>query len=325
MRRWRIAIYTAVAAVAAAALIAAPFGLKPYGIYILTLWAVMTIAAIGLNLTLGYAGQVSMAQAAFVGIGAYVTALLTTQGWPFWSTYFLAFLVCFVVGWVLGYPALRVQHHYLAFVTLAFNTLVFLILRNEEWLTGGNYGVSNIPRPNVLGWAADRPRDFFFFCLAHLALVSAATWWLLRSPWGRAFVALRENPIRALSLGVDTRRYTLMAFALGAGLGGISGSLYAPLVQFVDPVPFAITLSFNLLLMVVVGGSGYFFGPFLGAMIAVLLPEWLRFAEGYYLIGYAALVMVLMAFCPTGMIGLAERLLRPAVREARDDPKATTP
>jgi branched-chain amino acid transport system permease protein len=325
MKRWRTAIYAAVAAIATAALIAAPFGLKPYGIYILTLWAVMTIAAIGLNLTLGYAGQVSMAQAAFVGIGAYVTALLTTQGWPFWSTYFLAFLACFAVGWVLGYPALRVQHHYLAFVTLAFNTLVFLILRNEEWLTGGNYGVSNIPRPNVLGWATDRPRDFFFFCLAHLALVSAATWWLLRSPWGRAFVALRENPIRALSLGVDTRRYTLMAFALGAGLGGISGSLYAPLVQFVDPVPFAITLSFNLLLMVVVGGSGYFFGPFLGAMIAVLLPEWLRFAEGYYLIGYAALVMILMAFCPTGMIGLAERLLRPAVREARDDANATTP
>jgi branched-chain amino acid transport system permease protein len=325
MKRWRTAIYAAVAAIAAAALIAAPFGLKPYGIYILTLWAVMTIAAIGLNLTLGYAGQVSMAQAAFVGIGAYVTALLTTQGWPFWSTYFLAFLTCFAVGWVLGYPALRVQHHYLAFVTLAFNTLVFLILRNEEWLTGGNYGVSNIPRPNVLGWATDRPRDFFFFCLAHLALASVATWWLLRSPWGRAFVALRENPIRALSLGVDTRRYTLMAFALGAGLGGISGSLYAPLVQFVDPVPFAITLSFNLLLMVVVGGSGYFFGPFLGAMIAVLLPEWLRFAEGYYLIGYAALVMILMAFCPTGMIGLAERLLRPATKESRDDTKATTP
>jgi branched-chain amino acid transport system permease protein len=325
MRQWRTAVYAAAAAIAAAALIMAPFGLKPYGIYILSLWAVMTIAAIGLNLTLGYAGQVSMAQAAFVGIGAYCTALLTTHGWPFWATYLLAFVACFAVGWLLGYPALRVQHHYLAFVTLAFNTLVFLILRNEEWLTGGNYGVSNIPRPNVLGWATDRPRDFYFFCLAHLALVSAATWWLLRSPWGRAFVALRENPIRALSLGVDTRRYTLMAFALGAGLGGIAGSLYAPLVQFVDPVPFAITLSFNLLLMVVVGGSGYFFGPFLGAMIAVLLPEWLRFAEGYYLIGYAVLVMILMAFCPTGMIGLAERLLRPAAREPREDAKGVTP
>ena len=118
----------------------------------------------------------------------------------------------------------------------------------------------------------------------------------------------------ALSLGVDTRRYTLMAFALGAGLGGISGALYAPLVQYIDPSPFALGLSLNLLLMVVVGGSGYFFGPFLGAMVAVLLPEWLRFAEGYYLMAYAVLVIVLMAFCPAGLLGLFERLakLRPA-------------
>ena len=299
-----------------AALILVPMNFARYGLYILSQWAVMTIAAMGLNLTLGYAGQVSLAQGAFVGIGAYITALLTTHGWPFWSMYVLAGLACFAVGWLLGYPALRVQHHYLAFVTLAFNTLVFLIFRNEEWLTGGNYGINNIPRPAVLGWATDRPRDFYFFCLVNLAVVSAATWWLLRSPWGRAFIALRENPVRALSLGVDTRRYTLMAFALGAGLGGISGVVYAPLVQFVDPVPFSLQLSLNLLLMVVVGGSGYFFGPFLGAVVAVLLPEWMRFAEGYYLIGYALLVMVLMVFCPSGLIGLAERIVRPRQRPA---------
>ena len=141
------------------------------------------------------------------------------------------------------------------------------------------------------------------------------SWWLIRSPWGRAFVALRENPIRALSLGVDTRRYTLMAFAIGAGLGGMAGSLYAPLVQFVDPVPFALALSLNLLLVVVVGGSGYFFGPFLGAIVAFLLPDWMRFAEGYYLICSAVLVIVLMVFCPSGLIGLAERLLRPKAKD----------
>jgi branched-chain amino acid transport system permease protein len=316
MMQRRRAVYGVAFAACAIFLVAAPFALKPYGIFILTTWAVMTIAAIGLNLTLGYAGQVSMAQAAFVGIGAYITALLTTHGWPFWATFVLAGVACFVVGWALGYPALRVQHHYLAFVTLAFNTLVFLLFRNEEWLTGGNYGISNIPRPAVFGWETDRPRDFYFFCLAHLVLISFATWWLIRSPWGRAFIALRENPIRALSLGVDTRRYTLMAFALGAGLGGLAGSLYAPLVQFVDPVPFALALSLNLLLMVVVGGSGYFFGPFLGAIVAVLLPEWMRFAEGYYLIGYAVLVIVLMVFCPSGLLGLAERLLLAKTRDA---------
>jgi len=152
-----------------------------------------------------------------------------------------------------------------------------------------------------------------------LGLVSVATWWLIRSPWGRAFMALRENPMRAASLGVDTRRYTLMAFALGSALGGVSGALYAPLVQFIEPTAFALGLSLNLLLMVIVGGSGFFFGPFLGALVSVLLPEWLRFTAGFYLIAYAVFVMALMAFCPAGLLGLAERWLRTGAR-----PRATT-
>jgi len=307
----RKALSLGILALASAFLLFAPLGLKPYGLFILSMWAVMTIAAIGLNLTLGYAGQISLAQAAFVGIGAYITAWLTTKGaWPFWPTYFLGFASCFVVGWVLGYPALRVQHHYLAFVTLAFNTLVYLVFRNEEWLTNGISGISNVPRPSLFGYSLKGGKEFYYFCLAHLVFVSIAAWWLIRSPWGRAFVAVRENPIRALSLGVDVRRYTLMAFAIGAGLGGISGALYAPLTQFIDPTPFALGLSLNLLLMVVLGGSGYFFGPFLGAIVAVLLPEWLRFAQGYYLMGYAVLVMVMMAFWPTGLLGLADRLFK---------------
>jgi len=309
----------AAAALVAAFLLAAPFGFKPYGVFILSTWAVMSIAAIGLNLTLGYAGQISLAQAAFVGIGAYVTAWLTTRGWPFWSTYLIGATACFAIGWLLGYPALRVQHHYLAFVTLAFTTLVYLAFRNEEWLTGGIYGITNIPRPSVLGLSTEPGRVYYYFCLAHLALVSAAAWWLIRSPWGRAFVAVRENPVRALSLGVDTRRYTLMAFALGAGLGGISGALYAPLVQYIDPSPFALGLSLNLLLMVVVGGSGYFLGPYVGAIVAVLLPEWLRFTEGYYLMAYAVLVIALMVVCPAGLLGLVERLLKPRAKAVASD------
>ena len=292
---------------AAAVAIAAPFFLKPFGIFLISTWAVLTIAAIGLNLTLGYAGQISLAQGAFVGMGAYTVALLTPLGVPFFGAFFAAGLLCFAIGWVLGYPALRVQHHYLAFVTLAFTTLVFLVLRNEEWLTNGIYGITGTPRPTLFGLKASSARDFYFLCLGVLALLSLAIWWMLRSPWGRAFVALRENPIRALSLGLDTRRYTLMAFAIGSSLGGLSGALYAPLVQFIEPNSFALGLSLNLLLMVIVGGSGNFFGPFVGALVAVLLPEWLRLTQGYYLIVYAAAIMVMMAFCPSGLLGLAER------------------
>jgi branched-chain amino acid transport system permease protein len=301
---------TAAIVIAAAAAIAAPFLLKPFGIFLISTWVVFTIAAIGLNLTLGYAGQISLAQGAFVGIGAYTVALLTPAGVPFFAAFIAAGLLCFAIGWVLGYPALRVQHHYLAFVTLAFNTLVFLVLRNEEWLTNGIYGIAGTLRPTLFGWPTSGARDFYFLCLGALTLLSLATWWMLRSPWGRAFVALRENPIRALSLGLDTRRYTLMAFAIGSSLGGLSGALYAPLVQFIEPNSFTLGLSFNLLLMVIVGGSGNFFGPFVGALIAVLLPEWLRVTEGYYLIVYAAAVIVMMAFCPAGVLGLIERAAR---------------
>jgi len=294
--------------------VAAPFFLKPFGIFMISMWAVLAIAAMGLNLTLGYAGQVSLAQGAFVGIGAYAVALLTQAGYPFVLAFAAAGGLCFAVGWILGYPALRVQHHYLAFVTLAFTTLVFLVLRNEEWLTNGIYGINGIARPAFFGWSTRPAPNFYFFSLGTLAVLSIATWWMLRSPWGRAFVALRENPIRALSLGLDTRRYTLMAFAIGSGLGGLAGGLYAPLVQFIEPSSFALGMSFNLLLMVIVGGSGYFFGPFVGALIAVLLPEWMRIAQGYYLIVYAALVIVMMAFCPSGILGLIDRVSKVVLR-----------
>src|SRR5947209_9429039 len=152
MTRNRKLIIGGTLALASAFLLFAPLGLKPYGIFILSMWAVMSIAAIGLNLTLGYAGQISLAQAAFVGIGSYITAYLTTRGWPFWTAYLFGGVACFAIGWLLGYPALRVQHHYLAFVTLAFNTLVYLVFRNEEWISGGIYGITNDPRPYDLGW-----------------------------------------------------------------------------------------------------------------------------------------------------------------------------
>jgi len=290
-----------------AGLIIIPVNFNRYGLFILSQWAVMTIAAMGLNLTLGYAGQVSLAQGAFVGIGAYVSAIMTTHGWPLPAAILVAVVLSFAVGWVLGYPALRVQHHYLAFVTLAFSTLAFLVFRNESWLTGGIYGISNIPRPHFLGIATNKPLPFYYVCLGSLAIVSVAVWWLIRSPWGRAFMALRENPLRAQSLGIDTRRYTLMAFAIGSALGGIAGALYAPLTQYIDPVPFNLSLSLDLLMMVIVGGAGFYFGPFLGAMIAVLLPEWLRFTEGYYLMLYAVAVMGLLIWSPTGILGILDR------------------
>jgi len=279
-----------------------------YGFYVATLWLVTSLAAMGLNLTLGYAGLKSLAHAAFLGIGAYATALIVVSGGMPWPLAFAASgLACFVIGVALGFPALRVKAHYLGFVTLAFASFFFLLVRNEQWLTGGVFGFPNIPRPSLFGTRLDGAQAFYRFTIVIVAVLGLAMWWLLRGPWGRAFQALRENPVRAASLGVDIRTYTLLAFAIGAAYGGFAGALYAPLVEFIDPGPFALSASFMFLLMVVVGGQGYFLGPFLGALVAVALPEYLRFTGGYYLLFFAGFVLVLLIVCPTGLIGLGER------------------
>jgi branched-chain amino acid transport system permease protein len=304
-----------------ALLAAAPIGQKNYVLYLLSSWLIFSIAAMGLNLTLGYAGQVSLAQASFMAIGAYFTALLTLAGWHWLVAMALGVFACFVVGFLLGYPALRVKGHFLAFVTLAFNTLVFLVLRNEDWLTGGSYGLSGMPRPVFGFFSAMRQLNFYYFTLVVTVLAGLVMWGIVRSPWGRAFRGLRENPVRAESLGVDTRRLTLLAFAIGSAYGGLAGSLIAPLVQFINPESFGLAHSLRILLMVVLGGAGFFFGPFLGAAVAILLPEIVRFTEGYYLMIYAALVIVMMVFAPEGLVGIWVRLRQ--ARQARQAPPAS--
>lgn len=301
-------------------LLAAPIGQGNYFIYVLCSWLIWTISAMGLNLTLGYAGQISLAQASFMAIGAYVTALLTLAGWHWLAAMPLSMLLCFTIGILLGFPALRVQGHFLAFVTLAFNTLVYLVLRNEDWLTGGSYGLVGMPRPDFGFFDAGRQLNFYYFTLVVAIVAALGMWGIIRSPWGRAFKALRENPIRAESLGIDTRRLTLLAFAIGSAYAGLAGALVTPLVQFIEPGSFSLIHSLRVLLMVVVGGLGAFFGPLLGAGVVILLPEFLRFTEGYYLMIYAAAVIVLMIFCPSGLVGLWMRLRsRIAGRRVRAD------
>ena len=218
----------------------------------------------------------------------------------------IAAVACFVVGLALGFPALRVQHHYLAFATLGFNVLVFLVMRNEEKITGGTFGISGIPRPSLFGMSFDGHLAFFYFTLVSLIVLAALLWWLLRSPWGRAFAALRDNPIRAESLGVNITAYTLLAFAIGAACAGIGGVYYASLVEFIEPGPFHFSTSLMMLLAVIVGGSGRFFGPggrhghhHPAARVAALCNmEALKFMQKWYLVFFGVAVVALMIWLP---------------------------
>jgi branched-chain amino acid transport system permease protein len=294
--------------VCAAVLLGAPPFLKNYGIYLLSYWLVFIIATMGLNLTVGYAGQKSLGHAAFFGIGAYTVAILMKAGFSFWLGLPAAAAICFVTGIVLGFPALRVQTIYLAFATLGFNTAVWLLMRNEEWLTGGTYGINGIARPGLLGFSLEGNLAYYYLVLGFAVFMSALLWGLLRSPWGKAFTALRDNPIRAESLGIDTRNYTLMSFAIGAVYAGVAGALFASLVQYIEPAPFTVGSSIMMYLMVVVGGPGYFLGPVLGAAVGVVLPEWLRFAQAWYLFVFGGAVVMLMIWLPDGLLSIPDRL-----------------
>jgi len=302
----KLHLFLALAALVAA--IVVPSFLKNYGIHLFTTWLVFIIATMGLNLTVGYAGQKSLGHAAFFGIGAYTVALFLKAGLSFWLGLPVAALLCFVVGLILGFPALRVQTIYLAFATLGFNTALWLVMRNEEWLTGGTFGINNIARPMLGSLSLDRNLPYYYLVLVFTLVLAALLWALLRSPWGKAFTALRDNPIRAESLGIDTRGYTLLSFAIGAVYAGIAGGLYASQVQFIDPALFTVGSSIMMYLMVVVGGPGYFFGPLLGSAVGVILPEWLRFAQAWYLLIFGTAVVLLMIWLPDGLLSLPDRL-----------------
>lgn len=307
-------------AICALLLLAAPQFLKNYGIYLLTYWLIFIIATMGLNLTVGYAGQKSLGHAAFFGIGAYTVAILMKAGLSFWLGLPAAALICFVLGIILGFPALRVQTIYLAFATLGFNTAVWLVMRNEEWLTGGTFGINNIARPSLLGLSLDGNLAYYYFTLVVTVLMVTLLWGLLRSPWGKAFTALRDNPIRAESLGVDIQRYTLLSFAIGAVYAGVAGALFASLVQFIEPAPFTVGASIMMYLMVVVGGPGYFLGPVLGAAVGVVLPEWLRFAQAWYLFVFGSAVVLLMIWLPDGLLSIPDRIK--AKKQAKNESAA---
>ena len=304
-------------AVLAVVAVAAAY-LKRSEVYLLTLYCVYLMATMGLNLTVGYAGQMSHGHAAFFGVGAYLAAILLKLGWSFLLVVPVAALACFVLGLALGFPALRVQHHYLAFATLGFNVLAYLVMRNEEKLTGGTYGISAIPRPSLFGVDLGGHLAFFWFTLASLVALGFVLWWLLRSPWGRAFAALRDNPIRAESLGVNITAYTLLAFAIGAACAGVSGVYLASLVEFIEPSQFQVSTSLMMLLAVIVGGSGRFYGPVPGTLIAFLLPElfrgssalWLAFMKTWYLLAFGIAVVVLMVWLPGGLLSIPERFRR---------------
>lgn len=319
-------------------LVVFPIGRTNATLIDLGLFVVFGIVCIGLNLTHGFAGKISLASAGFLGIGAYVSVLLDTgrevavagfeatlPDLPFLLTIAISGLVCMAFSVLIGFPALRVQGPWLAFVTLAFNLLVFLVLNNEIGLTEGSRGLRAF-RTDLVVFGVDLfdTRNYYYFCLVFLLAATALVWWIVRSPWGRAFKALRDNPGRAASLGVDIRTYTLLAFSIGAGLAGVAGALYARLIEYIEPRGFYIGQSFDFFLATVIGGLGTLVGPFIGVSFITVLTDRLRFTGDYYRVWFGLFVVVMMLVAPKGVAGSFDEL-RSWLRSRRDGPGEARP
>ena len=295
------------------ALLAAPWLLGEYWLAQLTFVLIYGIAGLGLMLLAGFTGQFSLGHAAFLGVGAYTQALLTSLGWPFFLALACAALLSAAVGIVVGLPALRVKGIYLAIATLAFGFIVEEVFARWESVTGGNSGQFLQP-PQVFGYVFESSGAFYFLCLAIAVVCTLGILNLLRAPTGRAFVAIRDSEISAQSMGVNLAYYKTLSFALSAALAGMAGALYAHKLQFISPEQFGIVQSIDLLLMIVVGGLGSVHGAFLGAMFLIGMPQLISLVKDYLpaAIGqapglqafvYGAVLIAFVLFEPMGLYG----------------------
>lgn len=294
-------------------LLAAPWLFAEYWLAQLTLVLIYSVAGLGLMLLAGFTGLFSMGHAAFLGVGAYTHAVLTNMGLPFPLALACAAGLSAAVGLVVGLPALRVKGIYLGIATLSFGFIVEEVLARWESVTGGNAGI-HIKKPNIFGWVLDSGEQFYFLCLIITVAATLGILNLLRSPTGRAFVAIRDSEISAQSMGIHLAYYKTLSFAISAALAGIAGALYAHNLQFISPDQFNILQSIDLLLMIVIGGVGSVHGAFLGAAFLISMPQLIALskdhlpavvgqAPGLQGLVYGLVLIAFVLFEPQGLYG----------------------
>ena len=280
---------------------------NPYYVTVLTTVGIMLIAALGLNLISGVIGQTSLGHAAFYGIGAYCTAMLTTQtSLSFWQALPISIVISWIFGLLLSLSVVRFKDDFLAIVTMGIGLIFQSIAENWEWI-GGVLGISDIPRPFIRGVELE---NFEFLILVGV-LIAAGTVLqlkLMKSRMGRAFIAIREDDLAAKCIGVNTTRYKVLTFALGAAYAGAAGSLYASFVGFISPTNFGFSVSITLVAMLVLGGLGNIWGVYVGVLILGVLPEMSRSLADYRMLAYGLLLTMLMRYRPQGILGASTKI-----------------
>ena len=323
----RTALMAGLVVLASAALALPAVVTLPYFLQLIILALIWVVLAQGQNLIQGFTGYVSIAQAGFMGIGAYSSTLLSVKlGWPVWLSMAAAPLMTAALAVVAGYPSLRVKGHYFAIVTLAYNMVIFIVLTTWASLTGGEAGISNVPRPpdiaiGGLVWGLGDRVGYYYLVLIVAALATACCALILHSRVGRVLVAIRENETLIEATGVQVWRYKLFAFVFSASLAGLAGALYAHFIGFLNPDAFGVDHSLNAILAVILGGSGTLAGPVVGAFAVIFLPEYLRVAENYRLVIYGLVLVTATIFMPRGLVPLVGQALRILMHRFKRAPK----
>ena len=270
---------------------------------------IFSLVNIGLSLVMGYAGQVSLGQAAFFGLGAYVSGILTSKfGWSPWPALCVGMVLTGAVAFVVGVPSLKLKGHYLAMATLGFGVILFVVFNEEVWLTGGPSGFADIPGIAVGPWEVDTPLKYYYFVWFFVGVVLLFSLNVIHSRVGRALRSIHGSEAAANAMGIPTPYYKTRIFVISAVFASLGGSLYTHYMTFLSPSSFDLFWSIKFLMMVVVGGMTSIWGALLGTcLLTYLSNEWLHMFHDFDVLVYGLILLLIIMFLPKGLISVLRK------------------
>jgi branched-chain amino acid transport system permease protein len=297
-------------AVVLVVLVLIPQVTSEYITYVAVLAMLYAVLTGSYDILTGYTGPLTFCHGAFYGIGAYISALLTLKaGFPFWVAFPVSGVAVFLFGVLIGYPALRLRGHYFAVTTFFFAHFVYLVILNSVRLTSGPLGLGGIKPPEgFLGINFASMKASYYLILIYGVIIITGLWLFIRSGVGKLLVTIRENEELSEAIGVSTSFYKVLAFSIGAGVAGLTGSLFAHFFRLLHPTTFAWMTSEMVVIMSLVGGLGTLIGPIIGAGIVTLILELMRFAPELRMIIWSVALIAILIIEPRGLMGLVQRI-----------------
>ncbi len=280
-----------------------------YVVHIVNMACIWTLMSLGLNLCMGYCGQINLGLGAFWAMGAYTAALLNTRfGVPIWVNMPIGMVIAGIVAALIAVPMLKVKSHYLALVTIGLAETINIILVNETWLTEGPLGISGIKMPEFFGIPIDGDERFFYLIAICLILGYLVARQITSHRIGRSFIAIRDDETAARAMGVNVPKFQIMANAIAGVYCGVAGVLYAHLSTYISPDIFEFKNALFVLTATMIGGMGSIAGSVVGGLGMPLVQEWLRAIQNWQLVGFGIAIMLVVLFMPGGVVGLTQKI-----------------